>query len=63
MADNDLPTQEPCPYCGQMNVNQTINYAPRYVDPYITGAYKLPEDFRGFLKRMKDKNPGSNITC
>lgn len=59
--DNGKPTQEPCPYCGQNRINQVIVSAPPLVDPYVLGAYKVPSDFSGFLKNLKDKNPGSNI--
>lgn len=61
MSEHARPTNEPCPYCGQLRVNQIITSVVPVVDPYVTGSYKVPGEFNSFLKRLKEKNPGSNI--
>lgn len=59
--ENDVPTTEPCPYCKQLSVSQTISFAPPLADPYSLGRYHQSDEWRGILKGIKNKNPGSNI--
>lgn len=61
MSDHDLPTQEPCPYCQGFTIHQIITHSPLFGDSYSLGHHPLPDDFKGLLKRIKDKNPGSNV--
>lgn len=59
--ENDTPTLEPCPYCKQSTVRQTITFATPLADPYSLGRYHQSDEWRGLLKGIKDRNPGCNI--
>lgn len=61
MNQNDIPTFEPCPYCKSHTVNQIITSSPGFGDSYSLGHHPIPDDFKGLLKRIKEKNPGSNV--
>jgi hypothetical protein len=61
MGQNDEPTRQPCPHCGQTTIVQTIISPVPLGDPYSFGRYTVPDDFKGLLHRIKEKNPGSNI--
>jgi len=61
ISQNEVPTTEPCPNCNQIKVKQTITTATPLADPYSLGRYHQSDEWRGILKGIKDKNPGSNI--
>ena len=61
IGHNDEPTLEPCPYCKQTTVRQIITSATPLADPYSVGRIHMTDEWRGILKNIKDKNPGSNI--
>ena len=61
IGQNETPTLEPCPYCKQTTVNQIITSATPLADPFSVGRIHMTDEWRGILKNIKDKNPGSNI--
>lgn len=61
IGENDRPVIEPCPYCHQTTVQQTITSAAPLADPYSLGRYHHTDEWRSILKGIKEKNPGSNI--
>jgi len=61
IGQNGVPTVEPCPYCKGYTVHQIITSSPLFGDSYSLGHHPLPDDFKGLLKRIKEKNPNSNV--
>jgi putative FmdB family regulatory protein len=61
IGQNDVPTVEPCPYCKKFTVQQIITSSPLFGDSYSLGRHPVPDDFKGLLKCIKEKNPGSNV--
>jgi putative FmdB family regulatory protein len=61
IGQNDSPVVEPCPYCRKFAVQQIITSSPLFGDSYSLGHHPLPDDFKGLLKRIKEKNPGCNV--
>jgi len=61
IGENGIPVVEPCPYCHQTRVQQTITSAVPLADPYSVGRYHHTDEWRSILKGIKDKNPNSNI--
>lgn len=61
IGENDRPVIEPCPYCRQTTVQQTITSAVPLADPYSVGRYHHTDEWRSILKGIKERNPGSNI--
>lgn len=60
MRDHSLPTQEPCPYCGNLTVEQVINYTPQIVPrDTLSISKRLSPEWKNFLTRLDQKNPGS----
>lgn len=50
----------PCPNCNQQSLKQVITRAS-VIDPFVAGRMKYPDEWKGFINRMKKKNPGGNV--
>jgi putative FmdB family regulatory protein len=61
VGENDKPTFERCPQCGIFAVQQIITSSPLFGDSYSLGHHPIPDDFKGLLRRIKEKNPNSNV--
>lgn len=61
MSENEIITHEPCPQCNSFSIIQQITSPTARVDSYSLGRHKLPEDWKSYLKKIKEINPGSNI--
>ena len=62
MKDHSVPTTEPCPRCRATTVQQVITYTPQIVPrETLTIGKKLPGEWKNFLHRLDQKNPGSNM--
>lgn len=61
IANRTLPTKQPCPSCGAMEVKQALNIAP-IADPVRLGRIKAPEGFRDVLRNVKKNTYGNKMT-
>ena len=61
IADRNIPTEEPCPQCGENKVTQKIGVTP-LADPVRLGRIKAPEGFRDVLRNVKKNTYGSKFT-
>lgn len=61
IADRNIPTEEPCPSCGEKQVTQKIGPTP-IADPVRLGRIKAPEGFRDVLRNVKKNTYGSKFT-
>jgi putative FmdB family regulatory protein len=57
IADRNLPTEKPCPSCGEMSVTQKVGVTP-LADPVRLGRIKAPEGFRDVLRNVKKNTYG-----
>ena len=63
LKDREMPLYQPCPSCGRYEgIKQIIKSPTRTVDPQVAGRMRPDDTWNNFLKDMKRKNPGSNIT-
>lgn len=58
----DVPTQEPCPSCHEMQVERLFpSIAPSIGDAVRLGIRRPDEGFKDVLRKIHDANPQSNI--
>lgn len=55
IADRNVPTDQPCPNCGESKVRQQLS-TPPIADPVRLGRIKAPEGFRDVLRNVKKNN-------
>ena len=60
IANRNIPTESPCPSCGEIKVIQKIGVIP-IADPVRLGHIKAPEGFRDILRNVKKQFRGSKI--
>lgn len=58
ISECSLPTNEPCPKCGEPEVRIAIMTVPSFGDPAKLGIQKPDREFRNLLKTIKKRNRG-----
>lgn len=61
IANRALPTENPCPSCGESKVRQNLTATP-LADPVRLGRIKAPEGFRDVLRNVKKNNHRTAFT-
>jgi putative FmdB family regulatory protein len=62
MSDMLVPTQEPCPACGELTVEKVILTAPSLGDSVRLGVRRIDNGFKEVLQKVHETTPGSRIS-
>lgn len=60
ISERKIPTESPCPHCGETKVESRLTKAPGLVATAYTNI-KTPDGFKDVLRTMKKGNPGCAI--
>lgn len=61
IAERKIPTDEPCPECGEKTVHQTLTKPPAICDPVRVGVKKNDKGWREVLQKISAEHPKNEI--